>query len=298
MRMTKFFAGAMMLAISTISFMAAPASAQEHIRLCTGSASGVYFAAGDAIRTMAAGAVAIDVVETEGTIDNLQRVLTLDAADPKACDAMIGQPDGPVYLSRTSPAAVKKLRQVSSLHREYLHVLCGKNSGVDDLGDLENDPSKYRIAVGSVGSGAWLVWQNLTAEDEDYAAVPVSNESDILALSSVSSGDTTCMLVPAGLKNGTVMEADNTFGDTISLVGANDKDFNDAVDIKGNPLYEYRDIPGEAYPKSFNYWSDVSTISWLSGVYVNTDRIDSKSLKTFATAAARAAGSIKAEYGQ
>jgi hypothetical protein len=40
------------------------------------------------------------------------------------------------------------------LHREYLHALCGKNSGVDDIGDLESYPKKYTIALGNRGSGA------------------------------------------------------------------------------------------------------------------------------------------------
>ena len=256
------------LASSAIALaMAGGTYAAEPIRLCTGADSGNYFAAGDQIKKMAGAQVPVTVIETEGTIDNLERMLNLPADDPNACDAMIGQPDGPVYLSRTSPANVKKVKQVGSLHREYLHVLCNKESGVDDLGDLENDPDKYRIAIGQAGSGAWLIWQNLISEDEDYGAVPVSNEGGILALASVSSGDATCMLVPAGLKNGTVMDADNNFGDTIALVGANDKDFDDATDIKGRPLYEYAKIPGSVYPKSFDYWLDVKTITWLAGVW-------------------------------
>lgn len=288
------------LALASVALAyAGGAFAAEPIRLCTGAESGVYFAAGGEIKKMGGGQMPITLVETEGTIDNLERMLSLPADDPKACDAMIGQPDGPVYLSRTSPANVKKVKQVGSLHREYLHVLCNKDSGVDDLGDLENDPDKYRIAIGEAGSGAWLVWQNLVSEDEDYGAVPVSNEGGILALASVSSGDATCMLVPAGLGNGTVREADMSFGDTIALVGANDKDFDDATDIKGKPLYEYAKIPGSAYPKSFDYWSDVKTISWFAGVYVNMDRVpDQKRLAAFVQAVSRASASIKAEYGK
>lgn len=287
------------LMAAALACIATPSLAADPIRLCTGGSTGNYFAAGEMIQRMAGNTLAVQVVETEGTIDNMERMLTIAADDPKACDAMIGQPDGPVYLSRTSAAKAKRIRQVASLHREYLHVLCNKESGVDDLGDLESDPDKYRIAIGDAGSGAWLVWQNLTAEDDDYAAVPVSNEGGILALSSVSSGDATCMLVPAGLKNGTVNEADNTFGDTVALVGANDRDFDDAVDIKGKPLYQYAKIPGSTYPTSFNYWSDVQTITWLAGVYVNIDRFkDQKRLASFTTIVNRAAGSIKAEFGK
>ncbi|WP_331373807.1 TAXI family TRAP transporter solute-binding subunit [Sinorhizobium chiapasense] len=277
-----------------------PASAGQAVRLCTGAENGVYFAAGDAIAKMAGRSLEVVNVATEGTIDNLERLLDLPATDPNACDAMIGQPDGPVYVARSSPAKVKKLRQVASLHREYLHTLCGAKSGVDDLSDLESDPGKYSIAIGEPGSGAWLIWQNIIAEDEDYGKVPVRNEGGILALSAVSSGETTCMLVPAGLKNGTVMEADQTYGDTVILAGANDRDFNDATDIKGDALYQYQDIPAGTYPKALQsgWFTSSSTITWNAAVFVNTDRIDAKTLPAFVQTAARAAAGIKAEYGK
>jgi len=287
----------LMAAIAVIAISSEAKAAP--IRLCTGSESGVYFAAGDAIAKMAGKSVSVVNVPTEGTIDNLERVLDLDPANPEACDAMIGQPDGPVYVGRSSPAKVKKLRQVATLHREYLHVLCGKKSGVDDLSDLPDDPAKYSIAIGEPGSGAWLIWQNIIAEDVSYGKVPVRNEGGVLALSAVSSGEATCMLVPAGLRNGTVTEADQTYGDTVILAGANDRDFDDATDIKGDPLYEYRDIPKGNYPKSLQsgWFASRKTISWPAAVFVNTDRIDAKALPGFVQAAARAAQGIKAEYG-
>ncbi|AZO32817.1 hypothetical protein EJ071_19370 [Mesorhizobium sp. M1B.F.Ca.ET.045.04.1.1] len=277
-----------------------PAAAMADIRLCTGSSSGNYFAAGQEIAKMAGKNLPVSVVETEGTIDNLQRLIDQPADSPTACDAMIGQPDGPVYIGRQSPAKVKKLRQVGGLHREYLHVLCSKASGVDDLGDIAD--GGHSLAIGEPGSGAWLIWQNIIAEDDSYAKVPVTNEGGIIALSAVASDVTTCMLVPSGLKNGTVMEADSNFGDSVVLADANDKDFNDATDITGKPLYTYVDIPSGTYPNSLQtglFGSSVSTISWLAGVYVNTDRFtDQKQLAAFIQAVARASAGIKAEYGQ
>ncbi|AAL49585.1 unknown [Sinorhizobium phage PBC5] len=293
---------AMFIASAALAAMllTSPAAAGQSIRLCTGAESGVYFAAGDAIAKMAGRSIEVINVATEGTIDSLDRLLDLPADDPNACDAMIGQPDGPVFVSRSSPAKVKKLRQVASLHREYLHVLCGANSGVDDLGDLESDPGKYSIAIGEPGSGAWLIWQNITSADEDYAKVPVRNEGGILALSAVSSGEATCMVVPAGLKNGTVVEADQTYGDTVILAGANDRNFDDAADIKGEPLYENREIPDGTYPAALQagWFSGRTTITWNAAVFVNTDRIDSKTLPAFVQVTARAAAGIKAEYGK
>lgn len=279
---------------------ATPALAASPIRLCTGAPSGLYYAAGDEIAKVAGKTLAVVNVETEGTLDNLERLLDLPADDPQACDAMVGQPDGPVYVARSSPAKVKKLKQVATLHREYLHVLCSKKSGVSDLGDLENDPARYSLAVGDVGSGAWLAWQNLVAADEDYGKVPQRTEGGDIALAAVASGETTCMLVPAGLGNGTVMEADATYGDTVVLVGANDRDFTDAINIAGEPLYSWEKIPAGTYPHALQsgWFSAASTISWPAAVYVNTERMDRGTLNAFIRAASRGAVSIKAEYGQ
>lgn len=285
----------LLLALSAI--WAGPAAA-DTIRLCTGSPTGVYFAAGKKIQTMAGATVDIEIAPSEGTIDNMRRTLDLPKGHPESCDAFIGQPDGPAYRAATNRASLSVLRPIATLHREYLHAICNKDAGVDDLGDLEDDPAKFSLAIGPSGTGAWLIWQNLTREDEDYKAVPTTPEDGIMALTAVGTGQTTCMLVPAGLGNGTVGEADQTFGDAVVLVGANDKDFDDASDASGKALYEYAKIPGSAYPKSFDYWNDVKTISWLATVYASTDKVSRADLTAFSTAAARAAPGIRAEFGK
>ncbi len=270
------------------------------IRLCTGSATGVYYAAGESIKAFAGQSVPIRNVETDGTIDNLERVLDLAPTDPKACDAMIGQPDGPVYIARQSPAKVKKLRKIVDLHTEYLHVLCNKASGVDDLTDLAGN-TKYTLDVGVAGSGAWLIWQNIIAEDSSYANVPPKNEGGMLALSSVAAGDTTCMLAPSGLRTGIVLEADNTFGDKVTLAAADDNDFVKATDAKGEKVYSFADIPKRTYGKSLQtgfFGGAVKTITWNAGVYVNTDRVDPAILPKLIREVSRAALQIKAEYSK
>jgi TRAP-type uncharacterized transport system substrate-binding protein len=287
-------------ALACLALSSFPAAAGTPIRLCTGSDSGNYFAAGKQIARMAGQSLSIEVVETQGTIDNLDRTLNLDVAADGACDAMIGQPDGPVYLSRSTPGAARSLRQVGDLHREYLHVLCSADSGVDDLGDLSGS-TKHSVAIGEEGSGAWLIWQNFVAEDDSYGKIPVSNEGGIVALSAVASDITTCMLVPAGLGNGTMMTADGSYAGSVVLADANDKDFNDAKDIRGKPLYEYVDIPSKTYRnlQTGMFGSAVSTVSWRAGVYVNTDRLkDQKVLSSFIQAVARATPSITAEFGK
>lgn len=281
-----------------------PAFAQDAstIRLCTGADSGNYYAAGKLISEMASKSVKVEVVTSEGTVDNLDRAFSLSKSDPQACDALIGQPDGPVYMKRTKPSAISTLRQIGELHREYLQVLCSKASGVADLGDLSGN-SKFSIAVGEPGSGAWLVWQNIVAEDNSYGKVPTSAEGGVLALSAVASNQTSCMIVTAGLGNGTVNAADQNYSSKIALVGADDKDFNDAVDVQGKPLYSYDfDIQGSKalYPKltggTFSY-GKVETISWNAGVYVNTERLSKAQLTGLADAVMRATPRIVSAFG-
>lgn len=287
--MKKLFIGA---ALALACMFGSPAAA---LTLCTGAADQPYAAAGEMIRAEAKGAgLIVDVVkDTGGTWGNIQ--LSLQGK----CDAFVGQPDGLAYLKRTEPANAAKFVPIADLHREYLHALCGKKSGVDDIGDLESDPNKYSIALGERGSGAWLIWQNFISEDADYAPVRQTDESGDIALSSVSNEQTTCMLVPAALGNTLVRSADEFYGESLSLVGVNDRDFDDAVDPQGKPLYAYAEIPSKTYKKNLQGWfSDKSTLTWLAKVYVNKDAVaDQAELKTFIRSVMKARGGIVSNFG-
>lgn len=287
------------LLVAGLLAMAPPAFA-EAVKLCTGPADGNYYAAGMKISQMAPTGIEIQVVETTGTVQNMDRAIDLQSSDPRACDAFIGQPDGPVYYGRTKPASKSLIRQVGDLHREYLHVLVNKDSGIDDLGDLSGT-TEYSLDVGEPGSGAWLVWENIKAEDSSYAKVPTTNEGSILALSAVASGVTDGMIVPAGLGNGTVGAANERYATSVALIPANDKDFNDAVDVRGKPLYQYNEIPSNTYKALQCGWtcSDVETISWRAGVYVNVDKFkDRNKLARFVDAVGRATPAIVGTFGQ
>lgn len=292
-------------AVLTLAPSIAAADTPE-ILLCTGGETGVYYQAGQMIADKAGRRIKVKIVETGGTKDNMERVIDLGIDHADQCHAMIGQPDGPAYLHRTAPAKANKLRQVGTLHREYFQMVCNKAAKVDDLGDMEGS-SNYTVAVGAPGSGAWLIWQNIIAEDEKYGAILTSNEEGSLALSAVDSGTAaTCLVRTAGLGDGVIARADSAYGDTMVLAGAyDDKDFNDALGIDGKPLYTYDyPIPAGTYPVSFQkpgFFSGsakVNTISWNAQVFVNKDKFDNKTLDAFITAVADASQQIKAKWGK
>jgi hypothetical protein len=93
-------------------------------------------------------------------------------------------------------------------------------------------------------------------------------------------------------------DADSMFADDLVLVGANDKDFDDAAGLDGKPIYEYREIDG-VYPNLQGFWGDVSTITWAARVYINNEKVtDSKTRDAFIRAVSQAAVGIKGKYGK
>lgn len=277
------------------------------VNLCTGGEGKPYHLTGQYIGQFLKDSknVQLRVINTKGTWDNIQRTVDTPATDAtvasgEACHAFIGQPDGAVILKRKNPAEASKLRIIGQGPREFLHVLCNKNSGVDDLSDLAGDNSKS-VALGATGSGAWLVWQNFISEDKSYAEVQTTTEEGAVALASVSSGDTTCVIVPAALGNATVAQADVDFGDELTLVGANDWDFNDAKSIDGKPLYTWQKIPSGTYPEHLQGWfSSKETIAWKANIYVNTDYFNGnqKALEDLIVAIAKSKPAIKKTFGE
>jgi TRAP-type uncharacterized transport system substrate-binding protein len=280
--------------LAALSLMASGSYGQtaKHVNLCTGAENGVYWQAGQMIAQQAQLSRQLDVavVPTKGTWENINR---------PDCDAFIGQPDGMVKLKHDNPSAAGQITQLGTLHREYLHVLCSRESGVTALEDLPG-LADAKVALGAVGSGPWLIWQNFIAEDESYSSVKVTDDAGAIALNAVASGDVTCMLAGSGLPNPLMTKANATLSDKVVLVKAQDKDFNDAVDIKGNPLYTWDTIPSGTYPdiQDGTFSDSVATISWNAGVYLRKASFDDKSLQVMADAVLNARGPIISQFGK
>lgn len=299
-----------MLTAALMAAVCVPALAQAEpmtINLCTGSEGKPYHQTGELIAGFLRDSknIRVNVVTTDGTWDNIERTVKTAAtpeniASGAACHAFIGQPDGPVLLKRKDATAASNLKIIGNGPREFLHVLCSRESGVEDLSDIAGDNSKS-VALGANGSGAWLIWQNFIAEDKSYAEVQVTDESGAIAMSSVSTNSTTCALVPAAVINATVAQADVDFGDSLALVGANDKDFNDSETIDGKPLYKWQAIPSGSYPANLQagWFTSVDTIAWQAGVYVNKQYFqdNNKALEDLITATAKAKPAIKNTFG-
>ena len=298
-----------MLLAACLTLAVTPALAQTTtINLCGGGEGGVYDQVANTIAAFAKGtSVQIRVIkDTGGTWGNIERTMKgnptpADYEAGNACHAMIGQPDGASALNRENSSLALKMKPILPLHREYLQVICSKKLDISDLTEIEGKKDRS-VAIGNPGSGSWLIWQNFIAEDEDYANNPTTTDEDSIALSSVASGQSACMIVPAALGHKTVREADEFFGDEVVLAGADYKDFNDAKNPQGELLYEFKKIPSGTYKNKLQAgWfggSSYDTVSWRAQLYANSDRVDQKTLKALITAASRARGTITSTFGE
>lgn len=284
-------------------------AAPTRINLCTGAAGQPYAEAGQMIARMAKGSPNLDlhvIADTGGTWSNIEMSVlnnptAEDYANGKACHAFIGQPDGLAYLSRTNRGAVGVVRQIASLHREYAHILCSRDSKVTKLQQLRDNPSKYSIALGSRGSGGWLLWQNFVDTDKKLGEVATKSESGNIALSAVATDSTTCTIVPAGLGGVVMLQANEMFADKLSLTAATAGSFTKAKGFDGKDLYVEAQIPGGTYKRIQSGWfsSAVDTVAWDAGLYVNTDRIpDEKVLSELIMTTMRARPGIVAQFSK
>jgi NMT1 family protein len=278
------------------------------VRLCTGTKGtedrpGVYYQVGRMIKGYETDRTKIEVVaDTGGTGDlgngNIWRTVVLDAVDPQACDAFIGQPDAVAVLKRRDAVRAKKLRVVNKMHREYVQAACGRDSGVSDLEDLE-DRTDRTIALGPLGTGAWATWTNFGIEDPGYAVTPTERYEGANAMSMVANGEVSCFMRVAGLPDPVFAAADEAYGERIWMVELTDGDFNDAEDLDGSALYEWRDIPSGTYPALQDSWGSdaIETISMLARVYLNTDRVSDADADVFVTAVNEARKKAVAKFG-
>jgi TRAP transporter TAXI family solute receptor len=127
----------------------------DGIGMVTGSKTGTYFQFGQNIATVAQGAeLDIQVKESEGSIDNIRRLVSAE-------NAALGivQADVLGFLSRSDDWQVRRiasrLRLIFPFYNEEVHVFARQS--IRRFEDLAGQ----RIVVGTRGSGNWLTANNL-----------------------------------------------------------------------------------------------------------------------------------------
>ncbi len=258
--------------MAALSFTASAEADDQTINICTGGKSGVYYAKGKQLQAaMLTGGVKVNPINTNGSWYNINEVAKDEGG---ACQVAIVQADAYALLAKREKAKAAAIDRIGALHHEYVHLVCNAKLPGDDETLLEKgDEGSRTIAVGKQGSGSWVTWNNLVAEDDDYGRVtkPLFLGGTLAASKVADGAEADCLLYVAGLGSGYMHKLDANFGKDLRIRDFDDKDFNDAEDPKGNALYEFADLPRE-YPDGLQkpYWGANDTIRMRAIVVVNT----------------------------
>ena len=232
-------------------------------KLCTARAEGNYQRFGEIVRQQAGSNVLVEIVNTNGSMQNLEYMQN------GKCDGAYVQRNAFGVYAEQNPTGGYNFERVATPAVEFAHMICNRNSDVDDVGDL---PGKT-LLVDVVGSGTELTWSEFVYMDDTYGAVHTENVGGTSALTRVANGESDCMLFVASL-NTQLLQRASTLGDKVVLVPVNDWDFNDMKyghgklfqghqDPSGADVYVFLDIPDDQYPSIQDglIFSEVETLT-------------------------------------
>jgi TRAP-type uncharacterized transport system substrate-binding protein len=161
---------------------------------------------------------------------------------------------------------------VQQMYPEYVHLLCGAESGVDDVYDLV---SSNGVGVGSEFSGNTVIWKNMGKQDKSLAEIPTMPAGlDSETALAINNGDFPCTLQVAGLGAQAITNFAN-IAEGVVLTEFDGRKFDDmqvTVNGKTFDLYTRAEIPGGTYPKSIQpgmFSSTVDTMSVPSVLVIN-----------------------------
>ena len=268
----------------------APEALEGVVRLTTAQPGGNYFVFGQLLRSLSPEALDVEVVESAGSLENLQK---LDAGEVE------------VALAQSDILGIRTLESETSyptqapLWDEFIHIIANAESGVSSIQDL--DPAVHTVCIGLPGSGSVETWRGFVmANEEKFGAFQTRNLSVYEARNAVLDDPNTVMLYVAGLGADFMYETDQIFGDALKLVSVNVPEFTEFVDNDGNQVYS--SIPLKlAYPKLQSNWSTRGQNMNLAVTAVlvlspnSQEKIEAADLEAF-TASAQEAKQVLAAY--
>jgi len=212
------------------------------LKLCTGSAKGNYYAAGQEVaRQVARDDIAVELVETGGSMDNMQKMADGD------CDAGFAQVDAYLRYQAVNQGSRLEVEWPRQLYDEYVHLVCRRDTGVESIKDLAGRSKSFSLMVGAPGSGSAITWDSFTRLSPDYLDVETHEADGNEALQSINEAKASCLMFVSGLRSKYASQVNNS-GASLRLVSVDDRDFKKAKHI-GKPIYDFQDIPKETYRK-------------------------------------------------
>lgn len=232
------------------------------VRFATGVRTGVYERYGVLLQQDLRGAmpgVRVDLVNTQGSVDNIERVASGQADFTIAAADAVADYRGP---------GRDRLRACARLYDDYMQLIVPRDSHVTSARDLRGK----RVGVGQAGSGVNLITRRLLAAAglnmaKDLTAVPVGIDQ---APRQLSSGRLDAFFWSGGLPTSAVADLARTSDIKLVQLG----DLVDRLHRMGARTAYYRQatMPADAYPK-VQRGKAVKTIA-VANLLVTTERAD------------------------
>ena len=214
--------------------------------------------------------IAFDCRTSTGGSENLDRMASgeLDAvlAQANDIDTWMRKHDGQILGS---------LR--ATLYQEYVQMLANRQSGVEDVGDL--DAKKHTVYL--VGGGAGSVWDALVKKNpKRYGDFEHNGKirrvgNDPAVLDTIAKDPNSVMIFVSGLNSDLLKKADTVYGDKVLMALFKDDSLTSEEDLTGHKIFDTATIPSGIYPKIqqsrwFGLTSRVPTLT-VPAVFILSD---------------------------
>ena len=233
------------LGIGIGTLVGTPVMAADTLRLCTGSPGKAYLKVGQKLADLApqltAGALRIEVVPTGGSLDNMARTLA------GACDGFIAQGDAIDFFTREmQPQAADRFRVVGELYKELTLLLCRRDTGIDDLDEVEGST----VAAGNMGTGSLATLLNLKRLDpDDYGDIKIHPANGFEGAMAVINGQAQCLLDVIAPQSDLIKTLNDNEQTGAQLYFAEiDNDDLEAYQVDGKKVYTLVEFNDEIYP--------------------------------------------------
>jgi TRAP-type uncharacterized transport system substrate-binding protein len=225
-----------------LSMLVATAHAAPTLRLCTGTVGNHYHALGQRVAKSLEGTVAVEVIATRGSWDNLERIDT----EPPRCDAIFAQDDAWALYQFEKPKSALMMDRIAVAYPEYVHLLCNAKAKITSASQL--DAAVHTMVLNGFGSGTYITWGLMARLNPRFKGIGTLTETPEKALRMVAADKAPmCLLMVTATGGRTLTKADQTHGKSLSLVALGEEGLHRRVGRDRRAVYRSATIPAGTY---------------------------------------------------
>ncbi len=246
-------------------------AADPPIVISTGKNGGGYYTIGERLKTvMAEQDQPVQVLTSVGSLENLERLDDLKSP----VSVGLTQADALKYYLKDHPAFAEQMINLGEIGKECVFIVTGKESGIQDDGDLQRAGKKL-IAVQSPQSGVAVTWEYMTLLEPKFKnTAPAFIDGAEALLQMKSNGKASpvqaAMVVQRPMAKSTEMQVVLENPKDFRLVPVKDWDLNDQLP-DGSAVYTFENVT--VAEKKWGFNTTVDTICTRGLIVANKAKL-------------------------